>query len=126
MLAVILLVLVADRLIFTSSGIKIKLEPEVLKASNNSELEINVYRSNLLGFGVPFGKVDVRFVIVEGTNLVEIIGESADGKAKIRAKGIEGEAVIGIYDIKSGMLISRVMIKIMPGNFTLGCCDFLF
>jgi len=111
--------LIADRLIFTSSGIKIKLEPEVLKASSNSELIINVYRSNILGFGVPFGKVEVRFVVEEGANLVEIISESPDGKAKIRSKGVEGEAVIGIYNIKSGMQISRVMIKILPGDFAL-------
>jgi len=117
LLAVILLALVADRLIFTSSGIRIKLEPEVLRASNNSELEINVYRSNLLGFGVPFGKVEVRFVIEEGINLVEIVNESTDGYAKIRSKGKEGEAVIGIYNIKSGLQISRVLIKILPRDF---------
>lgn len=104
---------------------KIKLEPEVLRARNNSELEINVYRSNLLGFGVPFGKVEVRFVVEEGANLVEIISESPNGKARIRSKGIEGEAVIGIYNIKSGMQISRVMIKIMPRDFALSSCFFI-
>lgn len=106
-----------DRFVFTSSGIKIELKPEVLRASNNSELEISVYRSNLLGFGVPFGKVEVRFAVEEGGNLVEIVNESPDGTAKIRSKGIEGEAAIGIYSIKSGLQISRVLIKILPKDF---------
>jgi hypothetical protein len=36
----------------------------------------------------------------------------------VRSKGVEGEAVIGIYSLKSGAQISRVLIKIMPGNLT--------
>lgn len=111
--------MLADRFVFTSSGIKIELKPEVLRASTNSELEINVYRSNLLGFRVPFGKVEVKFTIEEGANLIEIINELTEGYAKVKSKGIEGEAVIGIYDLKSGMQISRVLIKILPRDYAL-------
>jgi len=97
---------------FTSSGIKIDMKPEVMRGV--SEAEIIVFRSNLLGFKVPFSSVDVRFAVEEGANLVEIINESSDGKLKLRSKGIEGEAVIGIYNIKSGMQITRVLVKILP------------
>ena len=112
-LSVILLALIIDRVIFTSTGPKIELEPEVLRASENSSLEINVYRANLLGFKVPFSSVDVRFAVEEGANLIELINESGEGYAKIRSKGIEGEAVIGVYLLKSGLQIKRVLIKIM-------------
>ena len=119
-LAVILLVLIADRLIFTSSDIKVVLEPEVLKASTNSSLQIKVYRTNLLGFKVPFSSIEVRFAVEEGGNLVEMINESTEGTVTIRSKGIEGEAVVGIYSLKSGLQIKRVLIKIMPRDVANG------
>lgn len=106
--------MLVDRLLFTSTGIKIELKPEVLKASTSSELEIKVYRSGAAGFKVPFTTADIRFEIEEGANLIEIINDSPEGYAKIRSKGIEGEAVIGIYSLRSGMQVSRILIKVMP------------
>lgn len=72
----------------------------------------------MLGFKVPFSSVDVRFNIEEGSNLIEMVNESPDGKAVIRSKGIEGEAIIGIYSLKSGLQLSRLMIKILPKSKT--------
>ena len=114
LLAAVLILLLADRLILTSRGIKIKLEPEVLKASTSSELEINVYKSNMLDFKVPFTVSEVRFTVEEGGNLIEIVNESSGGVAKIKSKGIEGEAIVGIYSLRSGLQVSRVLIKVMP------------
>lgn len=113
-LAAILILLAADRLLLTSTGIKIKLEPEVLKASTTSELEISVYKSNVLGLKVPLTVSEVRFAVEEGANLIEIVNESSEGVAMIKSKGIEGEAVVGIYSIRSGLQVSRVLIKVMP------------
>lgn len=90
------------------------MEPPVLRASENSKTEIRVYRSNMLGFRVPFSVVDVRFTIEEGTNLVKLENESSEGTVIVRAKGLEGEAIIGIYSIKSGLQIQRVLIRILP------------
>jgi hypothetical protein len=111
--AVILLALIADRVIFTSTGVKIELKPEVLRASENSQLEIEVFRQNMLGFMVPFSTVDVRFAIEDGINLVEIVNESSEGSVTIRSKGIEGEAVVGIYSLKSGIQLKKVLVKIL-------------
>lgn len=113
-LAVILLALAADRIIFTSTGPKVKLEPEVLRASESSSLEINVYRANLLGLKVPFSSVEVRFAVEDGANLIELVSESTEGSVRVRSKGVEGEAVVGIYSLKSGLQIKRVLIKILP------------
>ncbi|HRE09392.1 MAG TPA: hypothetical protein PLN22_01090 [Ignavibacteria bacterium] len=112
-LAVILLILAADRIIFTSSDIKIQQSPEVLKASLHSEMMIEVYRTNILGFKVPFSELDVYFVIEDGKNLIELTG--IDGSsAKLRSKGVEGAAVLGIYSVKSGMQVRKIMISILP------------
>jgi hypothetical protein len=113
-LAVVLLGLLADRFIFTSSDVKISLKPEILRASRNSEMQIRVFRSNLLNFKVPFSSVEVRFVIEEGGNLIELSGESSEGTVNIRSKGIEGEASVGIYSLKSGLQIKKILIKILP------------
>jgi hypothetical protein len=113
-LAVVLLLLVSERVIFTSSDVKFELKPEVLRANLNSELEIEVYRINMLGFKVPFSRVEVSFRVEEGSNLVELHDESADGKVKVRSKGIEGEATIGIYALRSGAVIKNILIKILP------------
>jgi hypothetical protein len=113
-LAVVLLLLVSERVIFTSSDVKFEVKPEVLRANLNSELEIEVYRINMLGFKVPFSRVEVSFRVEEGSNLVELHDESADGKVKVRSKGIEGEATIGIYALRSGAVIKNILIKILP------------
>lgn len=113
-LAVVLLLLASERVIFTSNDLKFEVKPEVLRANPNSELEIEVYRINMLGFKVPFSSVEVRFQVEEGSNLVEFHDESADGKVKVRSKGIEGEAIVGIYSLRSGAIIKNILIKILP------------
>ena len=118
-LAIILLVLLGDRFIFTPNDIKIEMKPEVLRASTSSELTINVYRTNLLGFKVPFSKIETQFIIEDGKNLIELSGEETGNSIIVRSKGIEGEASIGIYSLKSGMQIRKVLIKILSRDVAL-------
>ncbi|MBL8017520.1 MAG: hypothetical protein JNK43_09635 [Ignavibacteria bacterium] len=118
-LAVILAALAADRIVFTSSDVKIDVNPEVLRASVNSEVLITVKRVNILGFEVPFSKVEAAFVIEDGANLVEINGDPGSSSVKVRSKGKEGEATIGIYSVKSGMQIRKVLLKILPRDVAL-------
>jgi hypothetical protein len=68
---------------------------------------------------VPFAESEVRYVIEEGNNLVEIVNEDPKGKCRIRSKGIEGEAIVGIYSLRSGVQVSRVLIKILPRDLAL-------
>ncbi len=118
-LAVILIVLAADRIIFTSSDIKIDMKPEVLRASVNSEMVIEVYRVNIMGFRVPFSKLEAQFLIEDGKNLIELSGEETGNSVKVRSKGVEGEASIGIYSVKSGMQIRKITISILPRDMAL-------
>lgn len=118
-LAVILAALAADRIVFTSSDVKIDVNPEVLRASVNSEVLITVKRVNILGFEVPFSKVEAAFVIEDGANLVEFNGDPGSSSVKVRSKGKEGEATIGIYSVKSGMQIRKVLLKILPRDVAL-------
>jgi hypothetical protein len=118
-LAIILLLLMADRFILTPNDIKIDIKPEVLRASTSSELSINVYRTNLLGFKAPFSKVEAQFLIEEGKNLIELSGEGTGSSIIVRSKGIEGEASVGIYSLKSGMQIRKVLIKVLPRDVAL-------
>ncbi len=113
-LAFILLALVADRLIFTTSDTEVDIQPAILRAAPNSELKINVYKSNIFGFKVPLSKVEVRFVIEEGANLVSLVNEDINGEVTVRSKGFEGEATVAIYSLKSGFQIKKVLIKILP------------
>ncbi len=113
-LAVIFLILLCDRLMFTSSDIKIEMNPDILRASTSSELAINVYRVNILGIKVPFSKIEAQFLIEDGNNLIELSGEQTGNSIIVRSKGIEGEASVGIYSLKSGMQIRKVLIKILP------------
>ncbi len=118
-LGIILLILVGDRLLFTSTDIKIEMTPEILRASTSSELTLSVYRVNTIGTKVPFSKIDAQFLIEEGKNLIELSGEETGSSIKVRSKGVEGEAIVGIYSIKSGMQIQKVMIKILPRDVAL-------
>ena len=118
-LALILLVLLGDRFIFTSSDVKIDMNPPVLRASTASELTLSVYRVNLLGFKVPFSEIEAQFLIEDGKNLVEFNGEGTGSSIIVRSKGIEGEATVGIYSVKSGMQIMKVLIKILPRDVAL-------
>lgn len=105
-----------------SNGIKIDLKPDVLRASVNSELTVSVYLVNILGFKTPFGETNARFEIEQGANLVQIQEVSA-GIVKLRSKGVEGEATLGIYALKSGALLQKIMIKILPKDVALKCTE---
>lgn len=118
LLAVILLALLGDRFIFMSSGIKIDMNPEVLRASVGSSVTIRVIPVNMLGFKTPFGETNARFEIEDGKNLVEMDEVSA-GIVNVRSKGIEGEATIAIYSVKSGVLLQKLLLKILPKSLAL-------
>ena len=109
--------LLSDRFIFVSVKTDIEINPAVLHASENSQLTIRVYPVNLMGFKTPFGETNARFDIEQGANLIEIKEVSA-GIVNVRSKGIEGEAIVGVYSLKSGMLIQKVLIKILPRDLT--------
>lgn len=115
-LAVILLALLAERFVFTTSAISVDIKPPVLRALVNSELQINVYRENMLGFRVPFSSAEVLFAIEEGSGIIELIGDSSGGTVKVRSKGVEGEASVGIYSVKTGLQLKKVLIKILPAD----------
>ena len=104
--------MLAERFIFTPVAVKIDTNPPVLRASFNSELKIKVFTVNSLGFETPFSKANARFEIEEGTNLVEISHEDPS-TVTIRSKGLEGEAIIGVYSLKSGTLLGKVLVKIL-------------
>lgn len=67
----------------------------------------------MLGFENLLGKAEVRFEIEEGGNLIDL-SEAPNSSVQVRSKGIEGEAIIGIYSLHSGVQISKVLIKIFP------------
>ncbi len=112
-LAVILVLLIAERVVFNTSKVNVDIEPPYLRASSSSTLNIKVYPVNILGFKNLFGRLDVRFEIEEGANLVELSVPS-DNSVGVRSRGIEGEVIIGIYSLRSGVQVSKVLIKILP------------
>jgi hypothetical protein len=112
-----LVLLLAERLIFNTTKVSVDIEPAYLRASTASSLNISVYPLNTLGFENPFGKADVRFEILEGGNLVDL-SETTGRSVRVRSKGIEGEAIIGIYSLRSGVQISKVLVKIFPMDKT--------
>lgn len=105
--------MLAERLIFNSVKVNVDIEPPYLRASTNSSLNIEVYPVNMLGFENPFGKAEVRFEIEEGQNLIQMQYETVHS-VQIRSKGIEGEAIVGIYSLHSGVQISKILVKIFP------------
>ncbi len=92
--------------------------PPVLRASETSALTVSVFPVNLLGFRTPFGETNARFEIEQGTNLVQM-EDVSPGVVKIRSRGMEGEATLGIYALKSGALLQKLLIKILPKDMAL-------
>ena len=116
-LAVILFGLLAERFIFHTVKIDVEMDPPVLKASTFSQMTITIVSVNSLGFKTPFSRSEARFEIEEGANLIEMEKFIENNKVVIHSKGVEGEAIIGIYSLKSGILLRKLLIKILPGNF---------
>lgn len=96
------------------------MEPPVLKASPLSQMEIKIVLKNQLGFATPFAKAEVRFETEEGENLIQLEHFIENDRVLVHSKGILGEAMIGIYSLKSGILLKRLLIKIVAGDYTLG------
>ncbi len=115
-LAIILLALLAERFAFRTVHVDIEMNPPVLRANLTSEMTLTLTPKNSLGFRTPFAKSRARFDIEEGANLIELVQNMEYDHAVIRSKGIEGEAVVGIYSLKSGILLNKILIKIVPGN----------
>jgi hypothetical protein len=112
-LFVILLLLLADQFVFTLNDYQIKLSPELLKASETSELTIEVFKKNILGFKIPFSQADIDYRIEEGNNLI-ILETVSSNSARVKSRGKEGEAIIGIYSKKTGIMIKKISIIIKP------------
>lgn len=105
--------LLSDRLLLNTAKIKVDIDPPNLRASTASSLMIKVYPVNTFGFRNLLGKTEVRFEIEEGDILISL--EKMDTQSvTVRSKGIEGEAIVGVYSLHSGILLSRVLIKILP------------
>ena len=95
------------------------MEPSVLKASPLSQMEIKIILKNSLGFATPFAKAEVRFETSEGANLIELEHFMDNDRVIIHSKGIKGEATVGIFSLKTGILLKQLLIKIVPGDYTL-------
>lgn len=98
---------------FHSVKVNVDIEPPYLKAGTLSELTIKVYPINTLGFRNPIGHSEVRFEVEEGGNLIELLHTTPEA-VTVKSKGIEGEAIVGIYTLRSGVMVSKVIIKILP------------
>lgn len=96
-----------------TAKVKVDIEPPCLRASTTSSLTIEVYPVNTLGFRNLLGKTEVRFEIEEGDALISL-EEMNTRSVTVRSKGIEGEATVGVYSLPSGVLISRILIKVLP------------
>lgn len=94
------------------------MDPPFLKTSPYSQMVITIIPKNILGIKTPLSKTGVRFEIMEGSNLLELESFLDNDKAIVRSKGIEGEATIAIYSIKSGVLLNKLLIKIVRGDLT--------
>ena len=103
---------------FHTVRINVEMDPPVLKASPFSEMKILLTPLNSMGFRTPFAKINARYEIEEGVNLIEIRNFQEKDKVIIKSKGLEGEAVLGIYSLSTGILLRKLFIKIVPGNFT--------
>lgn len=95
------------------------MEPPVLKASPLSRMEIKIVLKNSFGFATPFAKADVRFETTESANLIELEHFIENDRVIVHSKGIEGEATVGIYSLKTGILLKQLLIKIVAGDYTL-------
>lgn len=96
-----------------TAKVKVDIEPPYLRASTTSSLTIDVYPVNTFGFRNLLGKTEVRFEIEEGDALISL-EELNTQSVTVRSKGIEGEAIVGVYSLRSGVLISRILIKVLP------------
>jgi hypothetical protein len=117
-LSIVLIALLSEHYILTTSKFEVEINPPILKASENSELSVTVLPMNNAGFRTPFRKIEIRFQIEEGNSLISIIKEDKNGTLIIKSKGIEGEAVIGIYNLSNGLLLKKISVKILPRDVT--------
>jgi hypothetical protein len=99
--------------LLNTAKVNVDIEPPYLRATTTSFLIISVYPVNTFGFRNLVGKTDVRFEVEEGDVLISLENVNTES-ATVRSKGIEGEAIVGVYSLRSGVLISRVLIKILP------------
>ena len=109
--------MLAERFILHTIKIDVDVEPPFLKASTYSQITITIIPKNSFGFRTPFSRFEARFEIEQGENLVELKNLTEKDKVILQSKGIEGEVIIGIYSLKSGILIRKLIIKIIKEEY---------
>jgi hypothetical protein len=105
--------LIADRVLLNTAKVNVDIEPPYLRASTTSSLTIKVYPVNTFGFRNLLGKTEVRFEVEQGDVLISLENMNTQS-VTVRSNGIEGEAIVGVYSLRLGVLISKVLIKILP------------
>jgi hypothetical protein len=94
--AVILLFLVYQY-VFMIYEVTYDVNPKMLYADNSSTVTIKTKPVNSLGWEAPFRTSPAEFIIVEGSELIEVVKEDNDeGLLIVRAKDSTGNVVIHV------------------------------
>lgn len=116
LIIVFILLLAGYFFLYNIYGTEIRRSPMNLFADTSSEMIIEVVPINALGRKAWFRKSSAEFEIIEGVDLIEIVGrKSESGFLKIRSKGKVG--VVGIkIKSKHSLLPEYIEIQILDLN----------
>lgn len=102
--------------VFNIYEVNYEVSTKEIFADNQFVVKINVFPVNGLGFKAPLRKLDVKFYITEGKELIDIVKLDEEyGQIILKAKNQTGKVVIK-FKSKYSLFPSVVEINILP-NF---------
>ena len=95
-LLLVFLGFVLYKMIFLPISVSFESYPKKIFVYGSSPVTVKVIALNRLGFGIPFKRLDGKFVVREGTEKIEVVQEKRD-EFVFRTKRSSGRLVILYY-----------------------------
>jgi hypothetical protein len=84
------------KMVFLPTSVSFESYPKKIFVYSSSPVTVKIIALNRLGFGIPFKRLNGKFVVREGTEKIEVVGEKRN-EFIFRTKGSSGRLVILYY-----------------------------
>ncbi|MGO9482555.1 MAG: hypothetical protein ACLP05_12355 [Candidatus Kryptoniota bacterium] len=84
------------KLVFMTTSVSFESYPKRIFIYSSSPVTVKVIALNRLGFGIPFKRLNGKFVVKEGREIIEIVGNKRD-ELVFRTTGTGGRLVVLYY-----------------------------
>ncbi len=93
---VLLASVIAYKMVFSPVSVTFASYPQKILTNSSSPIMVSVFQTDRLGFRIPFGHLDGKFVVNEGAEKIDIVREDKD-ELLFKTRNRSGTVIILYY-----------------------------